>query len=73
MCHYFSHAIVHDFTNCEMINITIIYKIYNYNAVPGMGAYTASDESPTLNSGLATLYYRKDCAKQGLRNRVILV
>ena len=26
-----SHAIARDFTDCEMISVTIIYKVYNYN------------------------------------------
>ena len=38
-----------------------------------MGTYTASDKRPVPNSGLATRDYRKDCAKRGLRNRVVLV
>ena len=39
----------------------------------GTGAYTASDKRPEPNSGLAKRDCRKDCAKQGLRNRVVLV
>ena len=41
--------------------------------MPGTSAYTANDKRPVPNSGLVTRDYKKDCAKQGLRNRVVIV
>ena len=38
----------------------------------GVGAYTTSDKHPAPNSGLLR-ETRKDCAKQSLRNRVVLL